>query len=82
MAKINYDWALNPVKLEQAIEALTKKKAVDSKVEINEESIKEEYIARAGLMRPEKEAKASVEEAGDIDAPRGRGRGRRASSDN
>jgi len=45
-----YAWAFNKVKLSQAIQALNKRKELDPRVEINEETIKAEYIRRAGLV--------------------------------
>lgn len=46
----NYDWAFNKIKLQQSIEALEQKKTFDQSVEINEATIKAEYIARAGHL--------------------------------
>lgn len=45
-----YPWAYNQIKLNQAYSALVQKKNLDSHVVINEESVKEEYIARKGLL--------------------------------
>lgn len=51
----NHLWAVNKVKLQQSYAALEKKKKLDSRVEITEETVKAEYISRAGLIREEKD---------------------------
>lgn len=53
-----YDWAVNNIKLQLSILAITQKNKLDPRIEISEENIKANYIARGGLLTqdvPEKE---------------------------
>lgn len=45
-----YEWAANQMKLAAAVRHLQERSKIDPKIEINEESIKAEYIRRAGLV--------------------------------
>lgn len=59
----DYPWALNKVKLQQSVSNLTNKKKLNPAVEVNENTIMEEYKARAGKMGPvEKKAEEKKEE--------------------
>ncbi|MES2060202.1 MAG: hypothetical protein V4438_04195 [Patescibacteria group bacterium] len=60
------NWAVNRIKLEQSISALETKKKIDPKIEITEESVKEEYIRRAGKV-VEKTPSAIAKSADDAD---------------
>ncbi len=46
----NFPWAVNPLKVTNSFNALTDRKKSDSRVVINEETLKEEYIKRGGLL--------------------------------
>lgn len=73
--KNEYNWAANRLKLGQAIEALEKRKLIDKSVEINEETVKEEYVKRAGKVIEDKTPKVESEsqaDGGDEDRPRAR----------
>jgi len=45
-----YDWAVNKLKLFQAVSTLEAKKKLDSRVVVSEQTIKEEYVIRGGLL--------------------------------
>lgn len=47
----NADYAVNRAKLEVAYNALVDAKKLDPKVEINDETLRAEYVKRAGLVR-------------------------------
>lgn len=49
-----YTWAANKIKVAQAINALKEANELGHKIEINEESIKAEYIKRGGLLIADK----------------------------
>lgn len=49
----SYEWAVNKTKLSQAIKFVTDQSKINPKIEVNEETIKENYIARAGLLAEE-----------------------------
>ena len=51
---LNFDWAFNKVKMQQAQETLAKKRLLNPSLEITEDMIKAEYIARAGLLVEDK----------------------------
>ncbi len=46
-----YSWAVNQTKLAQTIKRLDTAKLLDPRIEINEETIKEDYVLHAGLLR-------------------------------
>lgn len=46
----NYDWAPNKVKLQQSVTALENRAKLDPSIKINEETVREEYISRAGRI--------------------------------
>ncbi len=46
----NYSWAHNKVKLQQSVEALEKRKQLDPSIKVTEESVREEYEKRGGLI--------------------------------
>ena len=54
----DFAWAFNKLKLKQAYSALVDAKRLDPKIVIDEDSIKEEYLNRAGLLT--EEAKANL----------------------
>lgn len=56
-----YDFAVNKLKLTQSITALTNAKKLNPAIEINEETVREEYEKRGGLIR-EKPAKTKDED--------------------
>jgi len=47
----SYPWAVNPVKLIEAITDLENAKKLDPSVVINEDTIKARYIVRKGLVK-------------------------------
>lgn len=71
----DFSWAQNKTKLEQSVSALQNAKKVDAKVEINEETVKAEYIKRAGLVIGEvAPAVVTVPVAPEVNSTRTRGR--------
>ncbi len=59
-----FDWAANPLKLAASERALVARKQIDPSVIVDEESIKAEYIKRAGLVLEVEQIKAKkVEKA-------------------
>lgn len=50
---VQYAWAYNKIKLNQAYSAVVDAKKLDPKVVVDEETIKAAYIARAGLLAEE-----------------------------
>lgn len=46
----DFKWAANKVKLHQAKNALEAARKLDPRLEINEDSIRKEYVRRAGLI--------------------------------
>lgn len=50
-----YPWGFNPIKLQQSLDAVTRRSKIDSEVKIDEKTIKAEYIARKGLLTDEAE---------------------------
>lgn len=64
-----YDWAFNAIKLQQSIESLTQKKSMDQSVQINEASIKAEYIARGGLIRSKSASETAGSSRGAVAKP-------------
>lgn len=52
----NYEWAANKIKLAQAVSALKEAQAFDSNIKLDEETIKAEYVKRAGLLVGEGES--------------------------
>lgn len=46
----NYEWAANPIKLQIAVKFLADKKKIDPSTTVDEETVKAEYIRRAGLV--------------------------------
>jgi len=51
----DFNWAHNKIKLQRAIVALQIAKATNPSIEINEETIKAQYIKLAGLVLTEEE---------------------------
>ena len=49
-AQTDFVWAFNKVKLKQSYQALVAEKKLNPAVVIDEESIKEMYLAKAGLL--------------------------------
>lgn len=46
-----YDWAVNNVKLQQSIRAVSERARLDSTVKVDEDTVKAEYVKRAGLLK-------------------------------
>lgn len=51
----DFPWAFNKLKLKQAYSALVDRKKLDSTLKIDEKVIKDEYVARKGLLSDEQE---------------------------
>lgn len=59
-----YPWAVNPVKLQQSVESLTKQKNYDPKIVIDEKAVKIEYVRRGGLL-PEYRGTRTIDAKGN-----------------
>lgn len=63
---MDYQFAVNKIKLQQAITAIKNRNILNplTPIEINEETVKEEYVKRAGLLleNASKEVQEAVEE--------------------
>lgn len=46
-----YDFAVNKTKLTQSVKALNDAKKLNPAIEVTEETVREEYIKRGGLIR-------------------------------
>jgi hypothetical protein len=56
----DFAWALNKVKLELSIKDLNTAKVLNPALEINEETIKAQYVKRAGLVLTEEEIATTI----------------------
>lgn len=70
---MDFPWAVNKIKLQAVILDVRTRNKIDPRVQIDEATIKEEYIRRAGLVREDVSTEVGTEESGPI-APRSRGR--------
>lgn len=59
-----YNWAVNKIKLNVAIDALRRAAVSNPDIIINEETIKAEYVKRGGLLREEAEEKVRENDNG------------------